>query len=181
MKKNTFLLILSAIALFSVHTAAADSYEYTPYLGLDHIYNHTSAKKISFHNNALSFRIGSDYSPYFSSELFFAQSDSQKKHSFKEKRKVSYRSYGLDLLAYLPIYKFSLIATGGVGEYVYKTRLYPEKHHNEHGFGYRFGGGLKYKFDEHWQIRFICRYIKFNHIEKTNHAVEYSSGLEYHF
>ena len=181
MRKITFLLtILTFISLCTV-SAKADSYKYTPYIGFDYLYNRTSAEGLSFYNNALSVRIGSDYSAYFSSELFFNQSDSQTKHQAEQKIKTSYRSYGLDLSAYLPVYKFSLIATIGAGEYVYKTRLYPAKHQNEHGFGYRFGGGLKYALDEHWQIRLISRYVKFNHVHKFNHAMEYTSGLEYHF
>lgn len=181
MKKITFLLTLLSFTIFYTPLTKADSYKYTPYLGVDYLHNRTSAKGLSFNNNAVSLRIGSDYGKYFSSEMFFSQSDSRNKYPQQQKIKNSYRSYGLDVLAYLPFYKFSFITTAGIGEYVFKTRVYPQKHHNEHGFGYRFGGGLKYAFDEHWQIRFICRYIKFNHVHNTNHAVEYSSGLEYHF
>ena len=181
MKKITILLTTLILSCPNASLAQADTYQYKPYIGLDYLYNRISAKQLSPYNNAFSLRIGSDYSRYFSSELFLTQSDSQSKYPRGEKFKSSYRAYGLDVVGYLPIAKFSFLATVGIGEYVFKMRLYPEKHHNEHGYGYRFGGGLKYAVDEHWQSRTICRYVKFNHVHQYNHAVEYTTGVEYHF
>ena len=77
--------------------------------------------------------------------------------------------------------QFSLLATLGVGEYIYKTKFVPQKHYNEHGFGYRFGGGVKYVINQNWHTRFITRYVKFDHLNNYNHAIEYTTGIEYHF
>ena len=183
MKNITFLLTLASLITVST-VAKADNYNYMPYIGADYIYSDASAKGLSPYYNALSLRIGSDYNSYFGTELFFAQSDKYKHHTTAIKHKSSYRSYGLDTIAYLPLgcaKKFSLAATVGIGEYVFKSKNYPHKHYNEHGYGYRFGGGFKYAFNQNWQARFLTRYVKFDHTGIYNHTIEYSAGIEYHF
>ena len=184
MKKITFFLT----SLFFVATAAAnaraDSYKYSPYVGADYTYDHTTARGISPYHHAANIRIGSDYSRYFATELFLMQSNNNKRYAQGQKIITSYRAYGLDLLAFLPLDsadRFSLLATTGIGEYVYKIREFPENSHNEHGFGYRFGSGFKYALCDHLHLRFVTRYIKFNRLDKFDHAVEYTTGLEYHF
>jgi opacity protein-like surface antigen len=87
-------------------------------------------------------------------------------------------------LAYLPLgcaQKLSAIATAGIGEYVFNQKVLPQKHHNEHGFGYRFGGGIKFALSKNWQTRFITRYVKFNHVSGYNHSLEQTLSFEYHF
>ena len=79
------------------------------------------------------------------------------------------------------VFILSLIATAGIGEYIYKTKFSPTDRHHEHGYGYRFGGGVKYAWNEHWQTRAICRHIEFDHMGGYDHALEYSLGMEYHF
>lgn len=179
------IILLSSLALLCFSfSARADSYQYSPYIGTDYIYNHTTADGISPNYNALNLRLGSDYSRWFATELFAAQSDTDTRHPQNIKVKTSYRSYGLDLIALLPVgcdKKFSLLATAGLGEYVFKQRIYPQKHSNEHGWGYRFGGGFKYAFDAHWQTRFIMRHVNFDHVSHIDHALESTLGIEYHF
>ena len=184
MKKITFLLTSAIIAAGFIKKAAADDYKYIPYIGVDYVYSQTNAKGLKPYHNAADVRLGSDYSQYFATELFFQQSDSNKRRPDGEILKTSYRAYGLDLLAYLPLdcgKRFSLLATAGIGEYVYNTKLLPNKHHNEHGYGYRFGGGFKYALSQNWQTRFVARHVSFDHLHGYDHNMEYSAGIEYHF
>lgn len=182
--KNIASFTAVLLILGSIHQANADNYKYIPYIGVDYTFSDISATKASWHNNAINFRVGSEYSSYFGTELFFMQSDADKSYRNDAKTKTSYRAYGLDIAAYLPMgckKDFSIIATTGIGEYVIKNKLYPFKHFNEHGYGYRFGGGFKYALTKNWQTRLIARYIKFNHLDTYKHAMEYTAGVEYHF
>lgn len=184
MKKITFFLTTAFFTASCVGTACADSYQYTPYAGIDYTYNHTTAQGFNPYYNAAGLHIGSDYSRYFGTELFFNKSNGNKRHVKDVRIKTSYRSYGLDLFAYLPIgcsKRFSLLGTFGVGEYVYKITAAPIKHHNESGLGYRMGGGFKYALNKNWGIRAIARYVNFDKIKIYKHAMEYSAGIEYHF
>jgi len=184
MKKITFFLTTTALSCLFANFAAADSYKYSPYIGVDYLYNHTSASYASPDYNALGLHIGSDYSKYFATELFFNQSDNNKRNFNEHKLKTSYHSFGLDILAFLPLgceQRFSLFATTGIGQYAYRHKITGNKHFNSHGRGYRFGGGAKYAFDEHWQIRFIARHTHFDNVDFYNHAMDYSIGIEYHF
>ena len=104
-----------------VKMAVADSYHYSPYVGADYAYSRTNAKGFEPYHNAAVVRIGSDYSKYFGTEVFFGQSESNKRRPNGENIKTSYRAYGLDLIAYLPLgceKNFSLLATTGIGEYL---------------------------------------------------------------
>lgn len=160
----------------------ADSYDYRPYLGVDYTFSRTNAFGVRPKHSAGSLFLGSDYGKYFATEVFVKQSTQDKNHPQGGELKTSYFAYGLDALAFLPVGKgFSLVATAGIGEYNYKTKFTPSERHHEHGYGYRFGGGLKYAWNEHWQTRAICRHIEFDHMEGYNHALEYSLGMEYHF
>ena len=184
MKKITFFLTSAIIVGGFVKMAVADSYHYSPYVGADYVYSRTNAKGFEPYHNSVVVRIGSDYSKYFGTEVFFGQSESNKRRPNGENIKTSYRAYGLDLIAYLPLgceKNFSLLATTGIGEYVYNTKSVPAKHYNEHGYGYRFGGGFKYIFNKNWQTRFVVRHVNFDHLTGYDHNMEYSAGVEYHF
>ena len=183
MKKITFIITFGAISAI-IYTDHADSYQYTPYVGLDYVYNQTSGRGFSprYHTGGIHF--GSTYSPYFATELFFNQSGHDTKHLLDHKVKSSYRAYGLDLLAKLPLgceKSFALIATAGFGEYVFRHKILSQKHHNENGYGYRFGGGMQYAFNSHWQARFLTRFVNFDHVSGYDHDVEYNLSLEYLF
>lgn len=183
MKKITILL---TTALFTAagFEANADSYNYTPYIGADYLFNQTAAKGYNPHYHAAGLRIGSDYGKYFATELFANQTNRDKRTKEDHDIRSSFYGYGLDILALLPICpenKVSLIATAGIGEYAYKTKFSPTDRHTEHGYGYRFGGGIKYAVTEHWHTRLIGRYIKFDHLSGYKHAAEYTFGVEYHF
>ncbi len=183
MKKITILLTIMLFALTAVE-AKADNYNYRPYLGVDYLFNQTTAKGYNPHYNAAGLRIGSEYSEYFATEVFFNQSNRDKRTVKNTDIKTSFYGYGLDILAFLPIYsaeKVFLAATAGVGEYGYKTKFSPTERHTEHGYGYRFGGGIKYAINKNWQTRLIGRYIRFDQLSGYKHAAEYSVGVEYHF
>ncbi len=183
MKKITFFLT-SATIMAITSSVNADKYEYKPYAGIDYTYNQTTAKSFSPRYSVGGLHIGSYYSPYFATELFANQSASDKNRPHNEKIKTSYYAYGLDLVAALPMgceKHFALLATTGIGEYVVKQKVYPQKHHNEHGYGYRFGGGFRYAFTNRWQTRFITRYVNFDHLSGYDHDVEYNLSLEYSF
>lgn len=184
MKKITFVLTFLAIIGINAKICAADSYKYTPYVGAGYSFDRIQAAKLRPEYSSFNIYVGSDYSKYFGTEMFFKQSASRKNGQTPHKLKSSERAYGLDLLAYLPLgceQKFSLLATAGVGEYVFKLKNSGDKHHNEHGYGYRLGGGLKYALDSHWQTRFIGRYVGFDKVDGINQAWEYNLSLEYHF
>lgn len=184
MKKITIFLTTAFFASVYSFAAEADSYKYTPYVGADYTFDQTNAVGFKPKHHAAGVYIGSDYSKYFSTELFAHQSTRAKNKGDAGDIRTSYYNYGLDILAYLPICpedKLSLLATAGIGEYVYKTKFSPTDRHNEHGYGYRFGGGAKFAFDSHWQTRLIVRYVNFDKLSGYDHATEYGFGVEYHF
>ena len=183
MKKTTFLIIVSIIAI-NCTTANADNYDYVPYIGADYTFAKAHAIKAKPEYNIAGIHIGSEYGKYFSTELFYNQSTYDNNYIADQKKRSSYRAYGLDLMSYLPLdceHRFDLIGTIGVGEYVFAKKLKGEKHHNDSGWGYRFGGGLKYKLTQNWQIRALARYVNFDGISDFDHQIEYSAGVEYHF
>lgn len=182
MKKITILLTTTIFAAVSSFAAQADTYNYTPYVGVDYVFSRANAFGTHPEHHGGALRLGSDYSKYFATELFVIQSGQDKNDVGAEQLKSSYFAYGLDILAYTPrLAGVALLATAGIGEYNYKTKFSPTDRHHEHGYGYRFGGGLKYDFDEHWQTRLISRYINFDKLDGYDHAMEYSFGVEYHF
>ncbi len=183
MKRTIFFTLIGATALICSESYA-DSYKYTPYIGASYSFAKTHAKGAKPSYNVGGIFVGSDYGKYFGTELFFNQTDYDNHYINDVKTRTSYRSYGLDLMAYLPLdcdSRFDLIATAGVGEYVFAQKIKGEKHHNDSGWGYRFGGGLKYSINSNWQLRGIARYVSFDRISDFDHQIEYSAGIEYHF
>lgn len=182
MKKITIFLTTAFFASIANFAVFADSYDYKPYVGVDYGFSRTNAFGVRPNHHAGGLLLGSDYGKYFATELFIKQSTQDKNRLEAGKLKTSYLAYGLDALAFLPLgANISLIATAGIGEYIYKTKFSPTDRHHEHGYGYRFGGGVKYAWNEHWQTRAICRHIEFDHMGGYDHALEYSLGMEYHF
>jgi opacity protein-like surface antigen len=183
MKKITFFLT-SAILTSITFSARADTYNYRPYIGIDYVYDQISARGFSPHHSVGGLHFGSTYSSYFATELFYNASDSDKHNKQNTKIKTSYQSYGLDLLAMLPLdckKRFSLLVTTGIGEYVVRQKPAFQKHQTEHGWGYRFGGGMQYAWSSAWQTRLLTRYVNFDRLSGYDHAVEYNLSLEYHF
>ena len=174
--------ILSMTACFSFSAHAIEN-EYKPYIGIDYAYTTATAKYIRPHNNSAIIILGSTYNPYFSTEMFFQYSDKDKL-SNSNIAKTSFYSYGLDTIAYLPLGcngTIAPLATLGIGEYTVKNKLITSSNKKDHGYGYRFGGGLRYNIDNNWSIQSIARYIKTNKIRNYDHLTEYTLGLRYIF
>ncbi len=183
MKKIIFFLCLLVLG-FESNNANADNYKYVPYVGASYSFGvaHTNGAKPNY--NIGGIYVGSEYGKYFSTEIFYNQSTYDTNNIDNIKTRTSYRSYGLDLFAYLPLdcyNRFNLVATTGVGEYVFAKKAKGDKHHNDSGWGYRFGGGLKYSFTQNWQAKALTRYVDFDRISSFNHQMEYSVNVEYHF
>ena len=78
MKKITFVLTFLAIIGINDKICAADSYKYTPYVGAGYSFDRTQAAKFRPEYSSFNIYVGSDYSKYFSTEMFFKQSASRK-------------------------------------------------------------------------------------------------------
>ena len=185
MKKIFSIGPFLSVVFFAFVANATDNFEYIPYIGIDYGYvdAKTSYAKPSY--NLLNLNVGTKYNQNFGTEAFFAQSSSDATViNSDNKIKTSYRAYGIDVFAYLPLgcYKtFELFGTMGAGEYVFESKLNKDKHNTESAFGYRFGGGFIYNIDENISIKAVMRYVDLNDISKVNHLYEYSLGLRYYF
>ncbi len=184
--KKIFSTGLSLLAVcYAFNVSADDNFEYVPYIGVDYGYVDANAKRINPKYHLVNFNIGTKYNKYFGTEVFFEQSASDaKKIDSQNKLKSSYRAYGIDVSAYLPIgcyNTFDLFATLGVGEYVFNHKLNNYKHSNDNAFGYRAGVGLMYNINEKISLRAMARYIYINDFTDVNHLYEYSLGFRYHF
>ena len=110
MKKITFFLTTAFFMASNLSPAAADSYNYTPYVGIDYTYNNATALHFKPDYNVAGLHIGSDYGRYFGTELFFNQSNNDKRHIEDTSIKTSYHSYGLALMASLiACFAFSIL------------------------------------------------------------------------
>lgn len=175
---------LSAAVLTAALPAHADDFEYTPYAGVDYGYVEASAKSLNPNYHAAGINLGTKYNDYFGTELFFNQSGSDAKKTNGGKYKTSYRAYGLDATVYLPLgcYRtFDLIATAGIGEYVFEEKLNGGKHHDNSAWGYRIGAGVMYNLTENISLRVLVRYVGLDGISNFDHLNEYTLGLRYHF
>ena len=179
MKKITFLSLGFCVSF----SAQAIENEYKPYIGLNYAYTGVNAKNMRPHHSGFSAILGSVYNPYFGTELFY-QYGGKDKLARQEVKTTSFNAYGLDALAYLPLGcsgAVAPLATLGFGEYTFRNKLVTSFHKKDHGYGYRFGGGLSYNIDEHWSLRGIARYIKADKIKNYDHFNEYTVGVKYVF
>lgn len=178
-----FLTALSVLSLYATCANAANVY--TPYVGIDALYSTLKATHIKPHYFGGGVHIGTTYNTYFGTEVFYEQfGQNVKKIDAGQKLKTSYRAYGLDMVGYLPLIKenkFVLFSSIGAGEYVVRHKMTGQKHKNNTGYAYRFGGGAMFGLSEHWSIRILARYAKMHHIDGLNHAWTYGIGLRYNF
>lgn len=183
--KKSFLSVFTAVAVSGTSAFAATSQPsaYIPYLGIDYGYVEAKAQKLKPYYNSFILNLGTKYNPYFGTEIFYQQTSSDSKKFAEGKFKSSYRAYGLDIAAYLPLgcyHTADLIATGGIGEYVFKKKFSGGKHHNDSGWGYRVGGGIAYNFSENVSLRLLARYVGLDKVSDFNHLMEYSAGIRYY-
>ena len=184
MKKLT-TIALTAV-LFGGQTSAAGAIEndYRPYLGVSYAYDEARAEGYHSYHNAGIVNIGSVYNRYFGTELFYQYTDKHKFGSGEDLKNSSFQAYGLDILAYLPLGcegRLAPTATLGIGEYVFKNEHRYGKDQRERAWGYRFGVGLTYHWDENWALRGLYRYVKLDRAGALDHLNEYTFGVRYTF
>ena len=176
------IAILTIAVSISANAHAIDN-EYKPYLGLNYGYTSVTAKNLHPHHNSVSAVLGSTYNRFFSTEVFYqyAGKDTLGNNAVRNTR---FDAYGLDAIAYLPLGcegHIAPLATAGIGQYTFRNKLINDHHKKDHGWGYRFGGGLQYNIDNNWAARAIVRYIHTDDIRYHDHLTEYTVGLRYTF
>lgn len=174
--------LLATITLFSTSAQAIQN-EYTPYLALNYGYTSVTAKGSHPHHNSISAVLGSTYNRFFSTEVFYQFTDKDTL-GHNAIRNTRFDAYGLDALAYLPLGcegRIAPLATAGIGQYTFRNKMINDHHKKDHGWGYRFGGGLQYNIDNNWSARAIVRYIHTDDIKYHDHLTEYTVGIRYTF
>lgn len=161
--------------------------------------------------NSISAVVGAKVNPNFGIEAYYQQSSKGKKTStWTEhytptdyetevgKSTLSYKSYGVDLIAYLPVVQeFELLAALGLGQYDFEAK-YTETDTDYHGgivshtetdvdnkdfdsLGIRLGLGAQYNITNHVALRGMVRYVKLDKDDYVKNLVEASLGLRYLF
>jgi len=173
---------LSALFIVFSFNANAENI-FVPYIGIDGIYNKSKLYNSHSDNYGANFNVGTSYNKYFGTELFYAQVGSNAKAiNLDQKYKVSYRAYGLDAVVYAPICSyFDLTTNLGIGAYTLKEKQTGISHSSDEGYGYRFGGGFIYHITPALAVRFVARYVNFDHISNADHMAEYAFGFRYNF
>lgn len=160
--------------------------------------------------NSISGVIGIKMNKYFGIEAYYQQSseEDKKKHysegsNYNEtlKTTIDYRSYGADLIGYLPVFQeFEILAALGLGQYDFSTKGkysevsiadnsmttedYRETTNIKKDFnslGVRLGIGAQYNITDHFALRGMARYIKMTKDDYVKHLTEFSLGLRYMF
>lgn len=169
-----------------------------PYIGFDYVktlveFSEKEDKDVledSLDSFAVS--IGSRFHKYFGAEIYFQQSaDGEKEVNYflGQKRvnadtKINYKSYGLDMLAYLPATdNFSLLGSVGVGYYDMEAEaelLGVSAKTSEDNLGPRLGIGAQLDLSEHFAIRAMARYSDPD-IEDIDNLWEFSFGVRMTF
>lgn len=183
MQKNIKLLLAISVCAVSFSAKAAEN-TYRPYVGLGYSYNDINAQGFNSYNNSGLFMIGSEYSKYFSTEMFYQHSDKRTFNSSSTMNSASFSAYGLDMIASLPFgceEKVSILGTAGIGYYTSKTNYKYQADKHDNGRGYRVGAGIGYTIDDNWSLQFIGRYVGFDKLEGYDHMMEYSFGVKYAF
>ena len=185
MKKIFFFGLLMLVLGHSTKTYATESFDYTPYVGIDYGFVKAKASHANPNYHLLNLNIGTKYNNYFGTEAFFEHSSSDtKKLNSTDKLKTSYRAYGIDAMAYLPLgcyHTFDVVGSIGLAEYIFTSKFNKQKHHNDNAWGYRVGIGLIYNATENLSVKAMARYVGVNDITYINHLNEYTLGLRYHF
>ena len=193
MKKTIGALMVTVSAFaFAVSAKAGEvnMHDFKPYVGFDYAYSTTSIKTTARpYFNSGKINIGTDYSKYFGTEVFYQYSDKYKKTIPDNKYSNKFQAYGLDLYGYLPIKletlglhtNFSLIGNFGFGFYKLTSKTHTTSKAHDNGYGFRFGTGVQYDINEKVAIRAMYRQIQTNQLYHINHFAEYSLGVKYSF
>jgi len=177
-------ILLAALVLAAAKAEAVENV-YRPYLGIDYAYTETQAKNVSPKTNSAIVSFGSEYNKYFGTELWYQKSfTATASKTAENKTKYSFRAFGLDMYAYLPMFceqKFAPLATLGIGRYAAKKKNLTGKSNDDDGTGYRFGAGAQYQIDEHLSVRALFRYVKLDRLADVDHINEVAAGVRYTF
>ena len=101
------------------------------------------------------YAVENDYRPYVGVDYLYTNLNAKRIDSYG-KMKSSLQGYGLDMFAYLPLgceNRFAPYATAGIGKYALKKKVAGVHHNDKDGTGYRFGGGLSYRFDTNLSLK----------------------------
>lgn len=184
MQKIIITAAIASAAIFAASPAAAIDNVYRPYIGAAYAYDTARADGYHSYYNSGALIVGSTYNPYFSTEVFYQHSDKAKYNSRHNLKSSYFQAYGLDMLGYLPLGcegTIAPVATMGIGEYTLKNDYRFGKDRRDHGWGYRFGGGLRYNLAADWSAVALVRYVKLDGIKDHDHLTEYSLAVKYVF
>ena len=156
--------------------------------------------------NSVSFNLGFRPFKHIGVEAFYGRSLPKKtvagveSYSYypefaRDEYEVSYTSYGIDLLGYIPINDYvEFIATVGVGKYdieakvkvtAYEDTSYTKLKSSslkmeDSVWAYRIGGGFQFWMSNHLAFRLMGRWTNVNG-ELLNYITEVNAGVRYHF
>lgn len=184
MKKT---LLLAGVAItFAASTANAAYIEVNPYVGIDFstmeaTYGRGADKLIEDDYSAFSVSGGVRIEKYLGFEAYVQRSNRESYKHPTSKWTTNHWSYGVDALAFLPLYNdLELLGGIGFGEYKIWAREAGHKTHKDTGYGTRFTVGAQYNFDYNWSIRATYRYVDYKK-SFMNHSGEWSAGIRYTF
>lgn len=180
MNKN--LTLLTAVSVLTL-TANANALEFRPYVGVQYNYTEVDAEQVKPDMNSYSVIVGTEYNKYFSTEIFYQNSDKSNDYLNNKKVKTDFAAYGLDAYAYLPLgcdRVWSVFATAGIANYD-KTTASSEGKSDDNGLGYRLGAGVQYSVTNNIAVRALARKIWADKLEYVDDMKEFSLGLKYTF
>lgn len=173
MKKT---LLLAGVACIMGASQAQAMMKVDPYIGMDYVYSDMDMSKGRDHNlenkfNSLSLNAGAKLHENFGVEVYYQQSDTEKKHGNNSR----FYSYGIDAMGYLPVAEnVDLIASVGLGQYEFRAGG------DEDDLGYRFGLGAQYSFNDNWAARAMVREVLVDS-NTMDDMLEFSAGVRYSF
>ena len=211
MKKNNKEISTNRFYLgldYNKHSTKLDKFKYCIALYGDcreeKDYFENIIKKVKDSN--YSFVVGYKFHPYFSLELFYQTSINGKyrktlnptefsSHIFEET--INYKSYGADLIGYLPILKkLDLLYSLGLGYYDFDYKVNfntslelpswswsesVDYKKSENSLGLRAGLGVGFNVTDDLSLRLMARYIKMQKADIMDKILEYSLGFRYMF
>ena len=180
MNKN--IALLAAVSFLAL-SANANALEFRPYVGVQYNYTEVDAEEVKPDMNSYSIVIGTEYNRYFSTEVFYQNSDKSNDKIDGIKIKSDFAAYGLDAYAYLPLgcdRVWSVFATAGIANYDSDTTSVNGKS-EDNGLGYRIGAGIQYSITNDLAVRAIARHIWADKLEDVDDMKEFSLGVKYAF
>ena len=202
----------------NTYTTSEDTNQIRPYIGVD-----VTAASMDFgaeqwvrgyegetgyfedDSKSLSGVVGIKFNKYISLEAFYQQSgeESHRDNTYfssdgdedYDKTTIQYKSYGADLIGYIPVNQnIEILAALGLAQYDFETNISMyalnaqgdhEKYFSEDkdfdSLGVRFGIGAQYNLTKHIALRGMARYVHMTDDEYIKSITEFSLGLRYMF